>query len=227
MDLKSRIKSLSTVASAKLVDAFERADELGGDARDWLEAKIDDSDRAKAVLAKVKKLRKDHDKDVAEETRQRIAEARAAKQAAATEAAPPPSAAEVTAGQGDGLGDPGLAAQIYGRSSCPWSGRVITLFERKKVDYDFIDLDDEDNGVYESPLLAETHQNTVPYVFVRGEFIGGYDAIDELERLGVLDYKLLTPAEREAHDHTMKNVVVAKRENTDERHAGEVEDHSP
>lgn len=227
MDLKSKLKSVSGVARTRLAAAFERADELGGDARDWIKAKVDDSDRAQAVLARVKKLRKDHDKDVAEETRQRMAQARAAKQAAATEAAPPPSAAEVSSGQQDGLGDPGLAAQIYGRSSCPWTGRVITLFERKKVDYDFIDLDDEDNGVYESPLLAETHQNTVPYVYVRGEFVGGYDAVDELERLGVLDYKLLTPAEREAKDDAMKNVVVAKRENTDERHAGEVEEHSP
>lgn len=226
MDLKSKMKTVGSVAGKKLGVAFERADELGGEARDWVQAKVDGSERTKAVLARLKKLRKSHDKDVAQETRDRMAEARAAKQAAATDVAPPPTAADVAAVKQTGLGDPNLQAQVFGKTSCPWTGRCITVFERLKVDYDYIDLDDEDNVSYESPLLAETHQNTVPYIYLRGEFIGGYDALDELERLGVLEYKLLSHAEREARDHVMKKVVVAKRENTDERHPGEVEEHS-
>ncbi len=48
-------------------------------------------------------------------------------------------------------------------------------------------------------LKQETKQDTVPYIFVRGRFIGGYNALDELQRLGQLEYLILSDAERAKH----------------------------
>ena len=38
----------------------------------------------------------------------------------------------------------------------------------------------------------------MPYVYLRGEFVGGYNALDEIERLGQLDQRLLPREERAA-----------------------------
>ena len=92
-----------------------------------------------------------------------------------------------------GLGDPAIKAQIYGKKSCPWTGRAITLLERHKVDFDFVDLEEPEHEAKLAPLALETKQNTVPYVYLRGRFIGGFNALSEVDRLtldlGTLDRK--------------------------------------
>ena len=85
------------------------------------------------------------------------------------------AAAATTAGtkKTDGaLGDPTVKAQIYGKRSCPWSGRAITLLERHKVDFDWIDLEEPEHEAKLVPLANETKQNTVPFVYLRGQFVG-------------------------------------------------------
>ncbi|MBZ0232033.1 MAG: glutaredoxin, partial [Deltaproteobacteria bacterium] len=115
-----------------------------------------------------------------------------------------------------GLGNPALPAQIYGKNSCAWTGRAITVLEKHKVDYDYIDLEQQENEKYLPLLAIETHQNTVPYVFLRGKFIGGYNALAEVERLGQLEVALMTPAEREKAPAHLRMIEIVARPNTDE-----------
>lgn len=102
---------------------------------------------------------------------------------------PPPS----------GLGDPARPAQVFGRRSCPWSGRVLALLESNRIEHSYFDLDSYGGDSVLRELKLETKQETVPYVYVRGRFIGGYNALDELHRLGQLSYLVLSDEERARH----------------------------
>ena len=130
----------------------------------------------------------------------------------AASAAPPPTAAQVTAeAEKKGLGDPDIGAQIYGRKSCPWTGRAITLLNEGKVDYDFVDLDFPENGHFEGKLVAETKQNTVPYVYLRGDFVGGFNETNEVVRLGELSYRILSAEDKLASKAVRAHVEIAPR----------------
>ena len=98
-----------------------------------------------------------------------------------------------------GLGDAGRPAQVFGRASCPWSGRVVALLESARIEYAYFDLDGYGSDSVLRELKLETKHETVPYVFVRGRFIGGYNALDELQRLGQLEYLSLSDADRARH----------------------------
>ncbi len=110
-----------------------------------------------------------------------------------------------------GLGDPARPAQVFGRESCPWSGRVVALLESNRVQHSYFDLDAYGGESVLRELKLETKQETVPYVFVRGRFIGGYNALDELQRLGQLEYLILSEAERARHPLHGRIEVAARR----------------
>ena len=95
------------------------------------------------------------------------------------------------------LGDPGLVAQIYGKRTCMWSGRVQRIFQDLGMPARFIELDDPDQLGVESRLVKETKRYETPYVYVRGEYVGGFQAVDELLRLGELEIRAL-PADQRA-----------------------------
>lgn len=84
------------------------------------------------------------------------------------------------------LGDKSRPAQIYGEQSCPWTGRARRLLETEGIEFDFIDLDLPENHAFRSWLVTETKQHKNPYIFLRGRFIGGYTALDEIARLAQL-----------------------------------------
>ena len=197
----------------RLVDAFNRADELGGDARDWLQAKYAESPKAQALVGKLRK--KKHAEPILRERPRTEVKVRApvAKEKPKKVSAKPAKAAAPEAPRG--LGDPDLEAQVFGKKSCPWTGRAIKLLEDRKVDYDFIDLEDAKPGT-DTALVAETKQNTTPYVYLRGQFVGGYNALSEIDRLGQLDYALMTEAEKAAAPPHVTRVTIVPRPNTDE-----------
>src|SRR5688572_27170670 len=112
------------------------------------------------------------------------------------------------------LGDPEKPAQIYGRRSCPWTGRAVALMEHEGASFEFIDLDAPENAVLGSWLVVETKQNTNPYVFLRGRFAGGFNALDEITRLGQLPFEMMTPAER-ARQPSRIRIEVAPRDDSD------------
>ena len=208
-------KKTGKVAFEKAAAAFNAADDWGGEARDYIVAKIDKNPAIKSKMQSVMdKFRKeDAIKDRLDAVEQGRRESRMANEA---DKAPPPTAEELARAEAQvGLGDPSIKAQIYGRTSCPWTGRSITLLEKEKVDYDYIDMDDSDHEPLQSKLIDETKQNTVPYIYLRGEFLGGFNALDEITRLGQLSERIKPKSERKA------KVEVAPRENTDEVAPGE------
>ncbi len=193
-------------ATEKLFAVLNRADEIGGELRDYLQDKMATDERyVKARKAIAKFLGRDYESK--EEATQK-ADAKAAQVAAA--------AAVTTEKHLKGLGDPGIKAQIYGKKSCPWTGRAISLLERHKVDFDFIDLEEPEHEAKATSLALETKQNTVPYVYLRGQFVGGFNALSEIERLGQLEFALMSKAERDNAPAHLRHVEIVPRPNTDE-----------
>ncbi len=197
-------------ATERVLAALNRADEIGGEVRDFIQDKMTADWRyIRARKAMAKLLGRDY-----------VSRAEAAQQAAAAEAArkaaaaptPAPKKAQASAG----FGDPEIKAQIYGKKSCPWTGRAITVLERNKVDFDFVDLDEPEHEGKLVPLSNETKQHTVPFVYLRGQFSGGFNALAEIERLGQLELALMTAEERAKAPEHVRNVVIVPRPNTDE-----------
>jgi glutaredoxin len=195
-------------ATRKVLSALNRADEIGGEVRDWIQERVLVDPR---YVAARKRLARALGRDY-QSRPEAQAQAAAAEAARAEVAAPVPSAPAAPRG----LGDPGIAAQVYGKKSCPWSGRAITILEKHKVDFDFIDCDDPDNEKYLPRLLTETRQNTTPWIYLRGQFVGGYNALAEIERLGQLELALMTAEERAAAPAHLRSIVITPRPETDE-----------
>jgi glutaredoxin len=172
-------------ASGKVLKALSRADELGGQLRDQV------TDKLVAL--------------------------RAARQAARDAGTPPEAASAhpkpAAAGKAppSGLGDPARAVQIFGRASCPWSGRALALIKRTGIEYAYFDLDGYGSDKVTRELKVETKQDSIPYVYVRGRFIGGYNALDELDRLGHLEYLALPENERLRHPMHGRIEVIPRR----------------
>ncbi|HEY0986146.1 MAG TPA: glutaredoxin, partial [Kofleriaceae bacterium] len=168
-------------ATEKLLSALNRADELGGELRDYLQDKVVTDPRYVSARKTVARWlgRTYESRDEAAHK----AHVKAEKAAAVAAVAPAEQARR-------GLGDPAIKAQIYGKKSCPWTGRAISLLERHKVDFDFVDLEEPEHEAKLAPLALETKQNTVPYVYLRGQFVGGFNALSEIERLGQLEVAL-------------------------------------
>jgi glutaredoxin len=217
--------TMPRIASRLLVDvkgrvvaALERADELGGDLRDYLHDRWEHDPRLAGLKDRVDRWRGKQPP-----ARKPAAPAQGSK-AHNVAAAAAAAAAPVGAGVGEqgkpaapaGLGKPELPAQIFGKKSCPWTGRAMTVLERHKVDYDFVDLEEPEHEKLAVPLAAETRQHTVPYVYLRGQFIGGYNALAEVERLGQLEFALMSAEERAKAPAHVRRVEIAARPNTDE-----------
>ncbi|MBA3817953.1 MAG: glutaredoxin [Deltaproteobacteria bacterium] len=196
-------------ATDKLVAALNRADEIGGEVRDYLQEKVATDPRyvsARKRLAKL--LGKDFESQDEVKTKAAVT---AEKVAAVASTVTTTKKAE-----GGGFGDDSIKAQIFGKKSCPWSGRAITLLERHKVDYDFVDLEEPEHEAKAPKLALETKQNTVPYVYLRGQFIGGFNALSEVERLGQLEVAMMSGEERKAAPAHQRSVEIVPRPNTDE-----------
>lgn len=208
MPAQSTEKKWTQQATEKLFAALNRADELGGEVRDYLQEKVATDPRyvsARKRIAKLLGKRYESRGEVAQRAAVR------AEQVAAVAASTP--APKKTDGA---LGDPTVKAQLFGKRSCPWSGRAITLLERHKVDFDFIDLDEPEHEAKLTRLVLETKQNTVPYIYLRGHFIGGFNALSEIERLGQLEVAMMTPEERQHAPAHLRNIEIVPRPNTDE-----------
>ena len=209
-------KSLAKAATERVLSALNRADEIGGEVRDYLQDKVATDPRYVQARKRIAKLmgREYQSKDEAVKAANKRAQKTAAVAATAKTTAKP----KMT-----GFGDPSLKAQIFGKKSCPWSGRAITLFERQKIDYEYLDLEEPEHEAKAMPLALETKQNTVPFIYLRGKFIGGFNALAEIDRLGQLEVAMMTPEERENAPAHVKFVEIVPRPNTDEVAPAEVD----
>jgi glutaredoxin len=194
IDLKKWSRQALKDASTRLLDVADRADERGGEIRDQIKEKLRTSRR----LAELKKsLTTSSTTDSKHQAEDKLAPAT-------------PSKKEPDVFS---YGDARKAAQVFGARSCSWSGRSLRLFESAGVQATYLDLDHPGSGPIREELRKETGQHTVPYIYLRGQFIGGFNALDEIHRLGQLPYLLLTEAEREQHpDHGKIEIAPRKRD---------------
>jgi glutaredoxin len=109
----------------------------------------------------------------------------------------PFTTAETEPDEDEPLADPSRPAQIFGRGTDPWTGRCLRILADRDVEHDFVDLEDEGGLGIETRLVRQTGQQTAPYIFLRGELIGGFDALNEIERLGQLEEMVKPPEERQ------------------------------
>lgn len=202
-------KSISKQATEKLFAALNRADEIGGEIRDYLQDKVATDPRYVSARKRLAKL-------LGREYASREEQARAAQVKAQQVAAAAATAQTTTVAKLAGFGDPSLKAQIFGKKSCPWTGRAITLLERHKVDFDYVDLEEPEHEGKLVPLSVETKQHTVPFIYLRGTFVGGFNALSEIERLGQLEVAMMTAEERASAPAHLRSVEIVARPNTDE-----------
>jgi len=113
------------------------------------------------------------------------------------------------------LGDPETAAQVFGRGTDPWTGRSLQLLKDHQVEHSFVDLEADGGMAIDTALVRETQQHQAPYVYLRGEFIGGYDALNEVVRLGQLDELTKRPEDRNKGGGV--RIVIAKRTQSEVR----------
>jgi glutaredoxin len=207
-------------AMSKLLSALNRADEIGGELRDYLQdqkQKMAHDPRVAQARSQIARLlgRRDPQPHPAAGSAPAPAPAAAPGSAAAPAAAPAAPAASVDA-RPKGFGDPSIKAQIFGKRSCPWTGRALSLLERRKVDFDFVDLEEPEHEAKQVKLTQETRQNTVPYVYLRGTFVGGFNALSEIERLGQLEVALMSKEELTRAPAHLRAIEIVPRPNTDE-----------
>ncbi len=75
---------------------------------------------------------------------------------------------------------------IYSTPVCPYCVRAKQLLTRKGVLYHEIDLSREPAEA-RAELMRRTKQRTVPQIFIKDVFVGGFDQLYALEQQGELD----------------------------------------
>ena len=223
-------------AMSRLVSALNRADEIGGELRDYLQdrkQKLAHDPRVASARSQIARLlgRSDPPPPPRPAAGSSAGSAGAtagskvgstAGSTASSAPSPAPSAAPAAAPAApveprpSGFGDPSIKAQIFGKRSCPWTGRALSLLERHKVDFDFVDLEEPEHEAKQVKLTQETRQNTVPYVYLRGKFVGGFNALSEIERLGQLEVALMSKDELTRAPAHLRAIEIVPRPNTDE-----------
>lgn len=79
---------------------------------------------------------------------------------------------------------------IYSKSKCYYCESAKNLLDGKNVTYKDVDIT-WDKELHQK-LFRETHQSTVPYIFINGKFIGGCQNLESLEKEDKLDSLLET-----------------------------------
>ncbi len=69
---------------------------------------------------------------------------------------------------------------IYTFETCPYCIRAKRLLTKNNIEFEEIDITNDDNKLNE--LEKKTGVDTVPQIFVDGNFIGGCDDLYELYR---------------------------------------------
>lgn len=79
-----------------------------------------------------------------------------------------------------------MKAKLYTKPTCPFCNKAKALLEAKGIEF-------EDHDISKDPeLRAEVSAsvggyNTVPMIFIDGEFIGGNSELQALETIGKLE----------------------------------------
>ena len=74
---------------------------------------------------------------------------------------------------------------VYTRIKCKYCLDATNFFRQKDTPY--VDIDITWDKELHQKLIRETHQQTVPYIFINGKFIGGYSELIDLNKTKKLD----------------------------------------
>ncbi len=74
---------------------------------------------------------------------------------------------------------------VYSTQYCPYCQRAKNLLKSKNIAFQEVDLTNDEKKREE--LEEKTGSMTVPMIFIGEEFIGGSDALHELNEKGKLD----------------------------------------
>ena len=74
--------------------------------------------------------------------------------------------------------------ELYTWSYCPFCQNAKRLLDSKGYKYEEHVIDNDDEKRQE--LIGKTGQNTVPYVFIDDELIGGFDDLKAMDDAGNL-----------------------------------------
>lgn len=89
---------------------------------------------------------------------------------------------------------------IYTKDVCPYCDRAKNLFRALKVPFEEINL--EHDHARRDELSRKFHWRTIPMIVVGGQFVGGFDDVNELHRKGKLRPMLETASAGEAPPST-------------------------
>lgn len=147
------------------------------------------------------------------EEREKKAATSSTEATAKPEPAPAPKPVTPRAPAAEEIADKTIPVQVFGRMTCPWTQRALRLLTDRGIEHVYTELADPDGFRLAPRLLAATRQRTVPYVYLRGNFVGGYDGLDEIDRLGQLDEMVKSDEERAASANKNRiRVQIAPRE---------------
>ncbi len=77
-----------------------------------------------------------------------------------------------------------LEILIYSKEGCIYCINAKNLLDKKQIKYKLIEL--SNNRDLHLKLASQTGQNTVPYIFINNNFIGGFQKLQALEDNGEL-----------------------------------------
>lgn len=77
-----------------------------------------------------------------------------------------------------------IKVMLYSKTGCSYCDKAKALLQSRGVPYEVVELTNNKDLIIK--LVSQTGQNTVPYVFVNDEFIGGYQNLRELDKAGKL-----------------------------------------
>lgn len=76
---------------------------------------------------------------------------------------------------------------IFSKSYCPFCKRAKKLLTDENITFEAVELDLHPKGAdIQKALLDKTGQRTVPNVFIKGQHIGGSDALQAAQTSGRL-----------------------------------------
>jgi glutaredoxin 3 len=74
---------------------------------------------------------------------------------------------------------------MYATGWCPYCERARSLFERKNIEFEEIDVDARPEARAE--MMKRSGRRTVPQIFIGETHVGGSDDLYDLEAAGGLD----------------------------------------
>ena len=106
------------------------------------------------------------------------------------------------------LGDPQKPAQVYGRATDLWTSRAVDLLRERSVAVEFVELENEEHAGLDDRLVVETKHQRAPFVFLRGQFVGGFNQLDAIDRFGQLDERTAAPGSAPKSPATRTKIVL-------------------